>query len=133
MVVAVEEVSTVEVEEEEADEVALVVETGVVDVVVLDSGVVVVERLPSRARELHSKETCFFDPKLFPPFVSERELRAKGACVGYTIWGLKTHWTHEILFLFFYLDNILLDFRCWLVGLRVVLGVLVIDFAHAGL
>jgi hypothetical protein len=44
-------------EEEEADEVALVVETGVVDVVVLDSEVVVVERLPSRARELHSKET----------------------------------------------------------------------------
>ena len=80
MVVAVEEVSTVEVEEEGEDEVALVVETGVVDVVVLDSEVVVVELLPSRARELHSKETCFFDPKFFPPFVRERELKAKGAC-----------------------------------------------------
>jgi hypothetical protein len=80
VVVAVEEVSTVEVEEEEADVVALVVETGVVDVVVLDSEVVVVGRLPSRARELHFKETCFFDPKLFFPFVRERELRAKGAC-----------------------------------------------------
>jgi len=76
--VAVEEVSTVEVEEEAVDEVALVVETGVVDVVVLDSEVVVVERLPSRVRELHSKETCFFYPKLFPPFVRERELRACG-------------------------------------------------------
>jgi hypothetical protein len=79
VVVEVEEVSIAEVEEEEADEVALVVETGVVDVVVLDSGVVVVERLPSRAKELHSKEAGFFDPKLFPPFVREGELRAKGA------------------------------------------------------
>lgn len=35
--------------------------------------------------------------------------------MGYTIWGLRTHWTLEILFLFSYLDNILSDFRCWLV------------------